>query len=221
MIAPDGGPRGSSAPAQMLVDVIGRVALLEQRVSHLGSDLAEIGAIETETQSLVKVLQSQINELTMRVEAMADDGGEEHADELALVDWSSLDKATARQEWDRLYQWLDAWLVPTYRVTIAQLRPCWPAHPEVREELSWLHAAWMQTYRRPYASASAAGEWHLRWLPGALDRLASHFRRAECTLGQHAGETFPDRIRSLPSAHLSRRDCWVDDGRLQDIDSRS
>jgi hypothetical protein len=218
MTAPDGGPGGTS-PAAMLVDAIGRVALVENRVMLLSSDLAEIGAGQDDLKNGVTALQGVLFRLQDSVDALTAAPADAD-DETALVDWSNLDRDEAEAEWARLYTWLETVLVPTYRVELVQLQPCWTHHPAVREELSWLRCCWFQAYRRPGSSGSAAGEWHTRWLPGALDRIAGHFKRAECNLGKHEGATLPEHIRQASGNTLSTRALWLDDGRLDDIANR-
>lgn len=217
--APDGGPAATS-PAAMLADTIGRVAIAEHKLSQLGSDLGEIGARQIEVHDVVKALQQQIDGLQFQMTTLANLPDDDDDDETVLVDWSGLDKAGALREWDRLYLWLDTWLVPTYQVAINQLRPCWTYHARVREELSWLRVCWAQAYRRPGSTGSAAGEWHLRWLPGALENIKDHFNKAGCNLGRHEDQTLPDHIRSLPSDELSHMTRWLDEGRLADIERR-
>ena len=53
------------------------------------------------------------------------------------------------------------------------LAPCWYRHPEVLDELTALRAAWFGAYRDSMASATAAIEWHDRWLPACLSSLQS------------------------------------------------
>lgn len=79
--------------------------------------------------------------------------------EAQLVDWSRLDRTRERLEWQRLEQWLDQWLVPTYEIVLDELPPCWMHDPAMREELSWLRSAWAGAYRTG-GSGAAAGEWH-------------------------------------------------------------
>jgi hypothetical protein len=217
MTAPDGGPGGAS-PAAMLTGVIGRVALVEHRVVLLGSDLAEIGAGQNDLSNGVTALAAQLAGLQAAVDTLT--ASAEADDETALVDWSSLDRDAAEAEWTRLYEWLETLLVPTYRVTLAQLRACWTRHPAVREELSWLRVCWAQAYRRPGSSGSAAAEWHVRWRPAALEQIKEHFDRSECTLGAHEGKPLPEQARQSTGATLSTRALWLDDGRLDDIAGR-
>lgn len=218
--APDGGPAKTS-PAAMLTDTIGRVAVVEHRVSQLGGDLAEIGAGQDDVQRGVASLQEQISGVYNQLAVLTAEAQEAEPDETTLVDWSSLTRAEALREWDRLYLWLDTLLVPTYEITVTQLRPCWTHHPAVREELSWLRVCWAQAYRRAGSSGAAAGEWHARWLPNALDRVEKHFERRGCTLGKHGDQHLPEEIRTtIKSDDLAEMKLWLNEGRDDDIQRR-
>ncbi|PXY16491.1 hypothetical protein BAY59_38425 (plasmid) [Prauserella coralliicola] len=218
--APDGGPNGAVSPAAMLSDLIGRVTRAEDRLTDVSSDLSEIAAGQADLGRLIEGLGRHLSAVQVTLDQLTGDDAEADDDGTTVVDWSRLTRAEAEREWSRLYDWLSGWLVPTYGITIRQLLPCWPHHAAVREELSWLRTCWMQVYRRPGASGSAAAEWHTRWLQGALDNVKRHFGRGECTLGKHAGHTLPDELRTLDAGELSLQRYWLDDGRQADLAAR-
>ncbi|GAA4436081.1 hypothetical protein ACFQV2_00215 [Actinokineospora soli] len=58
-----------------------------------------------------------------------------------------------------------------YSDAAAGLPDCWLWHPDVIEELHWLHQAWQAAYHGPTASPVAAGEWHERHRPGVVRRV--------------------------------------------------
>ncbi len=65
----------------------------------------------------------------------------------------------------------------------AQTLPeCWLWHPEVVEELLWLHTAWLAAYR-PGAASTAVGDWHDRQRPGVARRIRDY--AGICSLEQH------------------------------------
>jgi hypothetical protein len=64
----------------------------------------------------------------------------------------------------------------------AGLPECWLRHPEVVEELLWLHQAWLAAYA-PGAPASAVGDWHDRQRPGVLARIRAC--AGTCSLDAH------------------------------------
>ncbi|OQO88994.1 hypothetical protein B1813_22850 [Saccharomonospora piscinae] len=207
----------------MLTDTIGRVAVVETRVSQLGSDLSEQAAMVADVQTVQSDQQRQINALTDQVTLLGGSAhdGEEPEDTGQIVDWARLDRKAAEREWRRLYEWLDGTLVPTYRITVRQLRVCWPDHPAVREELSWLRCCWVSAYRVPGAPPTAAAEWHTRWLPAALDRIGAHFEREGCTGGRHREEHLPDDVRrTVTDSDLSHMTRWLHTGLDKDLANR-
>src|SRR5690625_1931286 len=115
-------PTPGSGPAAMLTDVIRRRALSEDRITQIGADLAEIGARGLDTHDLVQRLQQRLGELVDAVQTLggATDDLDE-ADDARPVDWSRLSREDAEREWQRLYDWLNDWLVPTYGITVTAL----------------------------------------------------------------------------------------------------
>jgi hypothetical protein len=68
------------------------------------------------------------------------------------------------------------------------LPECWIWHPDVVEELLWLHTTWLAAYR-PQASSSAAGDWHDRQRPGVTRRIRDY--AGLCSLERHQGPDLP------------------------------
>jgi hypothetical protein len=61
-----------------------------------------------------------------------------------------------------------------------KLGACWYQHRDVLDELTALRATWYAAYRDPAAPATAAMEWHDRWLPGAMRRCRAAIRARGC-----------------------------------------
>ena len=81
----------------------------------------------------------------------------------------------------------------------AQTLPeCWLWHPEVVEELLWLHTAWLAAYR-PGAAGTAVGDWHDRQRPGVVRRIRDY--AGLCSLEQH--QPGADRHTPAPTAPLA------------------
>ncbi|MFC5947467.1 hypothetical protein ACFQH9_04155 [Pseudonocardia lutea] len=95
-----------------------------------------------------------------------------------------------------LGRWIAEVFVPWYEITRDELPDCWPLHRPALVELSWLRSAHAQAYLRS-APPSAAGEWHQRWRPGAVDRLRTVIDRNLCGPGFHL---VPEAER--PAPHL-------------------
>jgi hypothetical protein len=68
----------------------------------------------------------------------------------------------------QLTDWV-GWLRSRYPLA-TEIRPCWPEHPEIVEELTALWLAWQHAYADPDATLTAAADWHDRWLSGLLHR---------------------------------------------------
>ncbi len=74
----------------------------------------------------------------------------------------------------------------------AKLPDCWLWHPEVVEELLWLHQAWLAAYADG-ARITAAADWHDRYRPGVVARIKS--TADMCALDDHQ----PGKLRHRPA----------------------
>jgi hypothetical protein len=83
-----------------------------------------------------------------------------------------------------LRQWADTILRREYGGY--QLPACWASHPHAIWELSTLAAEWHRTYNRKHPDLNRALEFHDRWLPGTMRRIADITRRCnpECITRQ-------------------------------------
>lgn len=84
--------------------------------------------------------------------------------------WPLLDPEQATAAWDALARWVDQVLVAGYTISRGTLLDCWPLHPPMVNELSWLRASHLEAHTVG-APAMLAQDWHLRALPGALAGL--------------------------------------------------
>jgi hypothetical protein len=94
--------------------------------------------------------------------------------------WIGLDPAEHAAQLAELRQWTDTVLRREYGGY--QLADCWPNHPHAIWELSTLAAEWHRTYGSSRPSLDRALEFHDRWLPGTMRRIADITRRCnpEC-----------------------------------------
>jgi hypothetical protein len=94
--------------------------------------------------------------------------------------WIGLDPAEHAAQLAGLRQWTDTVLRREYGGY--QLPGCWANHPHAVWELSTLAAEWHRTYTRNRPSLDRALEFHDRWLPGTIRRIADITRRCnpEC-----------------------------------------
>jgi hypothetical protein len=121
----------------------------------------------------------------------------------AVPHWIGLDPAEHAVQLAELREWTDTVLRREYGGY--QLADCWPNHPHVIWELSTLAAEWHRTYGSSRPSLDRALEFHDRWLPGTMRRIADITRRCnpECaarprTLNTAHGFTAPGWQPSAP-----------------------
>ena len=106
------------------------------------------------------------------------DNEEEEAPE--AVAW--VDHATAK-EWVGLCDWVD-WLSRTYELhdDARRVRPCWPAHTGVAEELAALRSAWREAARRARdTDTDALAFWHDRYLAPFIARMNTLYTTQGCS----------------------------------------
>lgn len=98
---------------------------------------------------------------------------------------------------------LGAWVTRVYLrfPDAAQALPeCWVWHPDVVEELLWLHLAWHAAHHGPTATVLAVGDWHDRARPGVV-------RRTRGAAGTCSAENHPSAgDRHTPAPHTPMAD---------------
>lgn len=168
---------------------------LAARLDHLEDGTA--GSLEALTKSLVK-LQATVGELVKK--------------EREPVEPRSWADRALPNEWGQLIDWVD-WINASYSLdSDFQIRPCWPAHPGVVEELGGLRRAWVRATIAD-ATANAAGNaeltaWHDRWFWPTLQRLRQgHYRISSCTDKHTEERVRPERTDRalLPPPALPER----------------
>jgi len=114
--------------------------------------------------------------------------------------WLTMNDRERDEKLAELHDWVDTVLRTQYPGYLAgQLRPCWPSHPEARWELTWLYQLWTRAYLTRRPAPKDAADWHDRWTPGAIHRLAQVMRRCEQTCQrQPAHKTAADPRRRVP-----------------------
>ena len=146
-------------------------------------------------------------------EAGAD--ADEAPDAVAWVDYAS------DEDWVALADWVD-WLTGVYDLhDDRRVRPCWPAHLGVAEELAAVWSAWLEAASRAReADGDALAFWHDRYLAPFLARVNRGYNIGLCrdkhTTMRPAGAT--DRtlidVRSAATSDEDRdgKDCDTADG---------
>jgi hypothetical protein len=107
----------------------------------------------------------------------------------------------AARDAERLLANLASWVGGIYlRYSDARGLPeCWLWHPDVVEELLWLHAAWLDAHQ-PDVPVSAVGDWHDRQRPGVVKRIREF--AGLCSLESHLpGAEMHVRAPVAPIAH--------------------
>jgi hypothetical protein len=209
------GPEDPAAAAALSAQ-IGLVAQrqdeLAQAVERLGASAAEssqlrgyveqIGVIlsnlarEVAAQD-VPTVQRRLDDLaetvsevgTLRAEVAAVAGNMATAQNQGITSWwPDLATGDSRAEaLENLGVWVDEVLRARHPEMYNRLGACWYQHPDVLDELTALRSAWYAAYRDPGAPATAAIEWHDRWLPGAMRRCRRAIRARGCK-GRHERE---------------------------------
>jgi hypothetical protein len=167
----------------------GQVAALKTRLDHdvIGKQLVALAEI--------KRLRDQVTELAHAVTETRDSDRQRGQ---AAPYWISLSPQDHAAQLADLRQWADTVLRREYGGY--QLAACWPNHPHAIWELSTLGAEWHHTYNSSRPSLDRALEFHDRWLPGTMRRLADITRRCnpECAA----------RPRALNTAHRFTPPGW-------------
>jgi hypothetical protein len=152
---------------------------LDRRLVALGQDAA------TQRQAVAE-LNSRLDDLTALAGERAGRQAAGARGERAIW-WPDVPAGPERTAALRL---LRAWVDDVLRghhpgLVTGSLQPCWDRHQDVLDELTALHAAWHAVYRGTAAPASAAIEWHDRWLPGCLARCKAALNARPCDTGAH------------------------------------
>jgi hypothetical protein len=103
--------------------------------------------------------------------------------------WIGLDPSEHAAQLTELREWTDTVLRREYGGY--QLSACWSNHPHAIWDLSTLAAEWHRTYGSSRPSLDRALEFHDRWLPGTIRRIADITRRCnpECSARPRAPKT--------------------------------
>ena len=88
----------------------------------------------------------------------------------AAPSWIGLDRPAYTAQLAELRRWADTVLRQHYGGY--ELRECWPRHIHAVWELSTLAAAWHHAYGGQRPDLARALEFHDRWLPGTMRRIA-------------------------------------------------
>jgi hypothetical protein len=177
---PSPAPHGADLAAQVTA-LRGQVAALTARLDR------DVTGKHLVTLAEIKRLRGQVTELA-RAAAETRDGPPRGP---AAPCWIGLDAAGYAAQLTELRHWAGTVLHREYDGY--QLRDCWANHPHAIWELSTLAAEWHRTYSRNRPDLDRALEFHDRWLPGTMRRIADITRRCnpECAARPRAPKTAP------------------------------
>lgn len=105
-------------------------------------------------------------------------------DPVRPVSWiaHSQDLGETTRQLGELAEWVGS-VYLRYPVAARELPDCWLWHPDIVEELAWLHQAWQAAYDPNSGTVLAAADWHDRYRPGAVARIRASNR--VCSLENH------------------------------------
>ena len=152
---------------------------LDRRLAALGQD------VETQRHAVAE-LRTRLDDLTTLVPERAERQAAQTRGERAIW-WPDL---PAGQERTAALRLLRAWVDDVLRghhpeLVNDSLQACWYRHDDVLDELTALRAAWYAAYRGAAAPATAAIEWHDRWLPGCMARCKAAIKARPCDIDGH------------------------------------
>jgi hypothetical protein len=144
-----------AALAAQLADLRGQVSALNDRLDQAGLDPGL---------NLAARFEDLARTVTHALQAAAPRGP-------AAPSWTGLNPDTYQAQLTGLRHWADTVLRQHYGGY--ELRDCWPRHLHAVWELSTLAAEWHRTYGAPRPDLDRALEFHDRWLPGTMHRVAA------------------------------------------------
>jgi hypothetical protein len=140
---------------------------LSRRVDDLGTSLAQVA------ETVIAARQPRAGEPTPCWMDHPADPGRDSAMSRAACE--------AEQILSTLGPWVGA-VYLRYSDAVSGFPDCWMWHPDVVEELLWLHQAWLTAYD-PDGTPTAVGDWHDRQRPGVVARIRAY--AGMCSLDAH------------------------------------
>lgn len=174
--------RGGRGDRDVLSDVAAELGALRARVDRLEHDHVTDRATITELTDLGNSVADLSETVTAQAaglgSAPGDAGGEAGP---AVWSWVGATWASRADHLRELAVWVRDVLRTRYPARVRILRPCWPWHPTVVEELLALYGVWADAWLGQYSTARAAMDWHDRWLDGVVHRLTRDKEFSACT----------------------------------------
>lgn len=126
-----------------------------------------------------------------------------------LLAAGQVDPESAADAATDLVEWVDRVYLAYPGVALA---PCWLWHPDVVEELRWLRALHDDAFDPENGSWRAVADWHDRYRPGVVRRVAGVLGTCELLLHAPGRERDPARVRLAPLGGQAARvaAAWAD-----------
>lgn len=165
------------------------LAALAIQVSNLHRG---VDSLTTRTDALARTQKEHaavlegIAELRDQVEKVLNILSEDDEDSSEPWFWLTMDDQAREYRYSELHDWVETVLRAEYPDYLnGQVLPCWPNHPEARWELGCLYQLWHAAYLAKRPVLKDAADWHDRWSPGVIRRLATVMGRCESSCQRH------------------------------------
>lgn len=163
------------------------------RKDQQGSDptATAVAGLAREVESLRRRIEQQapltgrVRDLARTVTQLAAEVAEQSrtVERIAVTSWLALPAEADPRGWlDALVDWVRRVFL-RYTDAAKALPHCWLWHPDIVEELCWLHDAWSVAYCDEGATVAMAADWHDRYRPGVVRRIAAW--AGNCSLENH------------------------------------
>jgi hypothetical protein len=167
------------------------VAGLVREVDALRKAVRKVAGLQGQVEQLAATLAQVLDEFAATGRA---------ADPARPVSWigETADPDAATRALRELADWVGR-VYLRYPIAARELPDCWLWHPDMVEELAWLHQAWQAAYSPDTGTVGAAADWHDRYRPGVVARIrTANFN--SCSLENHLAPDRPTGAVTVPGA---------------------
>jgi hypothetical protein len=163
-------PQGRDGTSPSVAALAIRVNELRREAEALAAKVNDLGS----TQRQHAVLLEGLAELRRQIDRILSTLAEQDEDAPATWFWLTMSEQERDEKFAELTDWVETVLRIQYPNYLAgRIRSCWPNHPEAIWELAWLYQQWSLTYLAEHGAVRDAADWHDRWSPGVIFRLAT------------------------------------------------
>jgi hypothetical protein len=183
-------PAGPNDPDEPVPASVAAVAGLAREVDALRRAVRKTAALHAKVDQLSETVAQAVDDLAATGR---------RSDPVRPVSWigDSTDPDATTTALGELADWVGR-VYLRYPIAARDLPDCWLWHPDVVEELAWLHQAWQAAYAPETGTVGAAGDWHDRYRPGVAARIRTAARG--CSLENHTATDRPTGAVVVPSS---------------------